>query len=382
MSTQTQGTPPDSSSPRSSSGTAGSTTSTSTGADQPVGRGFLGRLLSAQAMQIFFVLFFIVVLFGALAPEAFLTFGNFRNIATNVSILSIIAMGMTFVIITAGIDLSVGAVLVFSGVMAAITMSAMGGEGWLVSFVGLLVALASGLFWGVFNGVLIAKAKIPPLIVTLGSLGIALGLAQILTGGIDRRDAPTVLVDTVGFGRIFGQIPVLTVIALVVILFCAVLLHRTRFGRHTFAIGSNPEAALRAGINVDRHLIMVYGMTGLFAGFAGLLNLAFFQSTTIAGQSTANLNAIAAVVIGGTSLFGGIGTIGGTVVGVFIPSVLQNGFVILRVQPFWQQAVVGAVLIAAVYVDQARRSAAVNGRGGNPSPLVRWFRGSRERSQQ
>lgn len=380
MSTQTQGTPPDSSAAGSASG--GAARAVSTGDGQPAGGGFVARLFAAQAMQIFFVLLVIVAIFGALAPEAFLSVGNFRNIATNVSILSIIAMGMTFVIITAGIDLSVGAVLVFSGVAAAMTMSAMGGEGWFVSLVGLLVALASGLFWGVFNGVLIAKAKIPPLIVTLGSLGIALGLAQILTGGIDRRDAPTVLVDTVGFGRIFGQVPVLTVIALVVIVFCAVLLHRTRFGRHTFAIGSNPEAALRAGIKVDRHLIMVYGMTGLFAGFAGLLNLAFFQSTTIAGQSTANLNAIAAVVIGGTSLFGGVGTIGGTVVGVFIPSVLQNGFVILRVQPFWQQAVVGAVLIAAVYVDQARRSAAVNGRGGNPSPLVRWFRGSRERSQQ
>jgi ribose transport system permease protein len=143
---------------------------------------------------------------------------------------------------------------------------------------------------------------------------MALGFAQILTGGIDRRAAPAVLVDTVGFGRIAGQIPVLTVVALVVILLCHVVLHRTRFGRHTFAIGSNPEAAVRAGIDVDRHLILVYGLTGLLAGFAGLLNLAFFQSTTIAGHSTTNLNAIAAVVIGGTSLFGGIGTIAGTVV--------------------------------------------------------------------
>lgn len=362
-------------------GTTQATARTST-PDQPRRGSVLRRALSAQAMQIFFVLIIIVIIFSALAPEAFPTVGNFRNIATNVSILAIVAMGMTFIIITAGIDLSVGSVLVFSGVAAALTMTALGGEGWAVSFVGLVVALASGLFWGVFNGFLIAKAKIPPLIVTLGTLGIALGLAQILTGGIDRRAAPTVLVDTVGFGRILGQVPVLTVIALAVILFCYVLLHHTRFGRHTYAIGSNPEAALRAGIKVDRHLIYVYGMTGLLAGFAGLLNLAFFQSTTIAGQSTTNLNAIAAVVIGGTSLFGGVGAIGGTVVGVFIPSVLQNGFVILRVQPFWQQAVVGAVLIAAVYVDQARRSAAVSGRRGNPVSLARWFRGSRERSEQ
>jgi ribose transport system permease protein len=348
-------------------------------ADRP--RGLVRRLLSAQAMQIFFVLVAIVVIFSALAPDAFLAVNNFRNIATNVAILSIIAMGMTFVIVTAGIDLSVGAVLVFSGVVAALTMSALGGEGWGTSLAGLAVALASGLGWGLLNGFLVARARIPPLIVTLGTLGMALGFAQILTGGIDRRAAPAVLVDTVGFGRIAGQIPVLTVIALVVILLCHVVLHRTRFGRHTFAIGSNPEAAVRAGIDVDRHLILVYGLTGLLAGFAGLLNLAFFQSTTIAGHSTTNLNAIAAVVIGGTSLFGGIGTIAGTVVGVFIPSVLQNGFVILRVQPFWQQAVVGAVLIAAVYVDQARRSAAVDGRGGMPAALAAWFRPSRKRTQ-
>lgn len=349
--------------------------------EQPGRRGLLRRALSAQAMQIFFVLVVVVLIFSALAPEAFLGFDNFRNIATNVSILSIIAMGMTFIIVTAGIDLSVGAVLVFSGVVAALTMEAMGGEGWGTTFVGLVVACLSGTAWGVVNGVLVSKAKIPPLIVTLGSLGMALGFAQILTGGIDVRAAPEVLVDNIGFGRVFDKIPVLVLIALAVILFSAVLLHLTRFGRHTFAIGSNPEAALRSGINVDRHLILVYGMTGLFAGFAGLLNLAFYQTTTIAGHSNDNLNAIAAVVIGGTSLFGGIGTIGGTVIGVFIPSVLQNGFVIIGVQPFWQQAVVGAVLIAAVYVDQARRSAAVGGGGGNKAFLTRWFRGSRERSQ-
>lgn len=347
--------------------------------EEPNRYGPFRRIASAQAMQILFVLIAIIVIFSALAPEAFLTFNNFRNIATNVSILAIIAMGMTFIIVTAGIDLSVGAVLVFSGVVAAQTMEALGGEGWGVSLAGLAAACLSGVAWGVFNGVLIAKAKIPPLIVTLGTLGMALGLAQILTDGIDLRVAPDVLVDNVGFGRVFGQIPVLTLIALAVIVFMAVLLHRTRFGRHTFAIGSNPEAALRSGINVDRHLITIYGMTGLLAGFAGLLNLAFYQSTTIAGHSTDNLNAIAAVVIGGTSLFGGIGTIGGTVIGVFIPSVLQNGFVIIRVQPFWQQAVVGAVLIAAVYVDQARRSAAVSGKKGTTTSLAGWFRGSRKR---
>jgi ribose transport system permease protein len=135
----------------------------------------------------------------------------------------------------------------------------------------------------------------------------------------------------------------------------AVLLHATRFGRYTFAIGSNEEAARRAGIRVDRHLIKVYALMGMLSGLAGFLSLARFSTTTIGGHSTDNLQAIAAVVIGGTSLFGGVGTLLGTIFGVFIPAVLQNGFVIVGVQPFWQQVAVGAVLILAVYLDQLRR---------------------------
>jgi ribose transport system permease protein len=131
----------------------------------------------------------------------------------------------------------------------------------------------------------------------------------------------------------------------------------TRFGRHTYAIGSNPEAARRVGINVDRHLIKVYALSGLLAGVAGVLSLARFSTTTIASHSTDNLSAIAAVVLGGTSLFGGVGTVAGSVIGVLIPAVLKNGFVIIGVEPFWQSVAVGAVLIIAVYLDQLRRHA-------------------------
>jgi ribose transport system permease protein len=194
---------------------------------------------------------------------------------------------------------------------------------------------------------------------------MALGLAEVITGGVDLRDIPTVMVNTVGFGNIVWQIPTLAVIAAVVVTLGIVLLHRTRFGLYTYALGSNPEAGRRSGLNVTRHLIMVYALSGLLAGFAGWLNLAFFQSTTIGGQSTTNLSVIAGTVIGGTSLFGGYGSILGTTIGLFIPSTLQNGFVIIGIQPFWQQVVVGAVLIAAVYVDQQRRAAAL--RGGKPT---------------
>lgn len=133
------------------------------------------------------------------------------------------------------------------------------------------------------------------------------------------------------------------------------ILATTRFGRHTYAIGSNAQAARRVGINVDRHLIKVYALSGLLSGAAGVLSLARFSTTTIASHSTDNLSAIAGAVIGGTSLFGGVGTIGGTVVGVLIPGVLQNGLIILGVQRFWLSVAVGAVLIVAVVIDQLRR---------------------------
>ena len=140
-----------------------------------------------------------------------------------------------------------------------------------------------------------------------------------------------------------------------------IILHRTKFGRYTYAVGSNELAARRVGIKVDRHLILVYGLSGLMAGLGAVLALSQFGTTTIAGQSLTNLNVIAAVVIGGTSIFGGEGSIFGTVVGLFIPAVLQAGFVIIGVEAFWQGVAVGTVLVAAVYVDQSRRAAALRG---------------------
>ena len=325
----------------------------------------LARLSRLQALQIIGVLAIIVIIFGAMKPDSFLTVFNIRGIVQDTSILAVLGVGMTFVIITGGIDLSVGSVLVFSGVVADKAMAHVGGaQGWGSALVGLVVAVAAGLAWGLLNGFFIAKAKVPPLIVTLGTLGAALGLAEVITGGVDLRDIPTVMVNDVGFGNIFWQVPWLAVIAAIVVVIGIVLLHRTRFGLHTYAIGSNPEAGRRSGLNVPRKLIAIYALSGLLAGLGGWLNLAFYQSTTISGQSTTNLSVIAGVVIGGTSLFGGYGSIFGSIVGLFIPATLQDGFVIIGIQPFWQQVVVGAVLIAAVYVDQQRRTAALRGGGG------------------
>jgi ribose transport system permease protein len=313
------------------------------------------RIATGSTTWIILILAGMLVVFSVLEPESFATVNNMRNLATNAAILLVISVGMTFVIITAGIDLSVGSVLVFAGVVSAKAMNGMGGDGAGVLLVGLLVALAAGAGWGVLNGVLITKARVPPLIVTLGTLGMALGLSLIITNGVDVRDVPARLVTSVGVGRLFGEIPWLVVIAAGVAVVFAVLLASTRFGRHTYAIGSNEEAARRAGIAVDRHLILVYGISGLLSGLAGYMSLARFATTTLGGHATDNLQAIAAVVLGGTSLFGGVGTVLGTVVGVFIPAVLQNGFVITGVEPFWRDVAVGAVLIAAVYLDQLRR---------------------------
>ncbi len=318
----------------------------------------LQQFVRNQQTQILLILLAMMAIFSVLEPAAFLTPFNFRGIAINTAIYAVLGVGMTFVIITGGIDLSAGSVLVCSAVTASMTMKALGGQGWGVAAAGLAVALLTGIAWGSLNGFLISKAKVPPFIVTLGSFQAALGVAQVLTGGIDMREVPTVLVDAVGFGNILGQVPVLVVVAAIIVALGAVLLHKTRFGLHTYAVGSNAEAARRAGIKVNTHLIKVYGLHGALCGVAGMLNLAFYQSTTLGGQSLTSMNVISGVALGGTSMFGGIGTIIGTVIGLFIPTTLQNGFVILGIQPFWQLVVVGAVLVAAVYIDQRRRAAA------------------------
>ena len=198
--------------------------------------------------------------------------------------------------------------------------------------------------------------SVPPLIGTLGSLGVALGLAQVITNGSDVNRIPSRLSDAIGFGLVAG-VPWLVIIAVLIALVSGLLLAFTRFGRHTYAIGSNAEAARRVGIKADRHLVKVYALSGLLAGIAGVLSLAHYTTTTIASHSSDNLGAIAAVVIGGASLFGGVGNVGGTVIGVLIPGVLRNGLIILGAQRFWLDVAVGAVLVVAVFFDQLRRRA-------------------------
>jgi ribose transport system permease protein len=318
------------------------------------------RAGQVQSVWILGVLIVIVVVFSILGGGRFFSGENLSLTSQNLAVLAVLGVGMTFVIITSGIDLSIGSVLVFSSVISAKVMSAMGAAGWGTTLVGLVVGIVTGGFWGWLNGFRVAKAKIPALIVTLGTLSVALGLAQVITNGLDIRDTPEVWTDFSAYTKIIG-IPGLAFVALVVVIIGGIVLHRTKFGRYTFAVGSNEEAARRVGVKVDRHLIYVYMMTGALAGLAGMLYLAQFRGTAIAGQSLTNLNVIAAVVIGGTSIFGGEGSMFGTIIGLFIPAVLQTGFIIINVPSFWQGVAVGVVLVAAVYVDQTRRRAALRG---------------------
>ena len=319
----------------------------------------VARAFSTNAAWIFLLLVALMFVFNFLAPGKFLTEFNVRSMAENVAVLLVIAVGETFVMATGGIDLSVGYVLLFSGVTSAQVMN-WGGKhptssGWDVVLLGLVVAIGSGFAWGVLNGFIVAKAKVPALIATLGTLGMSWGLAEIFSNGQDLRYLPKIIADMGASRLIFDKVPLVVIVAVLIAATGAVFLSLTRFGRYTLAIGSNQEAARRAGINVDRHLIAVYALSGMLAGFAGFMSLAIFTTTTISGHANDNLQAIAAVVIGGTSLAGGVATIAGTTIGVCIPMVLFSGFTILGYQSFWRDVAVGAVLILAVYADQLRR---------------------------
>jgi ribose transport system permease protein len=323
------------------------------------------RLLQSPVLLTFGALALIIVAFSIRANGAFDTTSNFRQLAQNVAILTVVSVGTTFVIATAGVDLSIPSGIVLGEVFAvkALHLIHVPGGGtavdisgdqtkWWYILVALCASLLAGLALGLVNGFAVGYMRIPALLATLGTLGAGLGIGLLLQNGVNTA---TYALDPVSTGHMLPNVPNLITIAAAVVVFCVVLLNLSIFGRHTLAIGSNEEAARRVGIKVERHLLKVYAFGGLTSGLAGFLSLSYFGTTSVAGHSTDNLHAITAVAIGGTSLFGGVATIIGSVIGVWIPAVLQNGFVIVGVQPYWQDVAVGFVLILAVYGDQLRR---------------------------
>jgi inositol transport system permease protein len=336
--------------------------STTTSTPEPKSGPNLFRILKQFGPLIFLIV--LMAVFTALKPT-FIDPINVFNIMRQISITGLIALGMTFVILTAGIDLSVGSLLALCGMVAAIvakggTANSMSlsagpevGLGW---FAALLAALATGAIAGGVQGVAITRLKVPPFVVTLGGLTIFRGLTLTLSnGGPISGFTP----DFRWFGTgLVGPVPVPVIIFAIAAIICHIVLRYTRFGRSVYAVGGNAEAARLSGLRVDRILVSVYVIVGFFAGLAAFVLSARLNSAEAVAGMGYELTVISAVVIGGTSLFGGIGSVGGTVVGAALIGVLQNGLQFNNVSSYTQSIVIGLILIIAVAFDRWLKSRA------------------------
>lgn len=298
-----------------------------------------------------------LLIFFSVASPSFMQTDNMVGILQATAVNGVLAVACTFVIITSGIDLSVGTLMTFCAVMAGVVLTYWG----LPFYLGVLAAIFFGAFSGFISGVLIAKLKIPPFIATLGMMLMLKGLSLVIT-----HSKPIYFNDTPEFSLISQDsligyflpelpIPNAVLILFVVAVVSSLVLNKTVLGTYTFALGSNEEAVRLSGVNVDRWKIIVYTLSGAICGIAGLLIASRLNSAQPSLGQGYELDAIAAVVIGGTSLSGGVGTILGTIIGAFIMSVLTNGLRIMSVAQEWQTVVTGLIIIAAVYADILRK---------------------------
>lgn len=301
----------------------------------------IGIIIALLAMCIFLVIF-------PRTRTTFLTQKNIFNILRQNSTNLFLATGMTMVIILGGIELSVGSVIALSGCIAAGCVVNLG----LPEIVGFLAALLVGALVGVFNGFVISMTDIPPFIVTLASMNITKGIALVLTGGAPIR-CMTDMFKFPGAGYV-GPVPTPVILMLIIFIIAALMINRTMLGRHMYAVGGNPQAAQFSGINVKKVKFIIYTYTGLMAGLAGVVTASRLYSGQPTAGDGAEMDAIAAVVVGGTSMSGGSGKIGGTLIGVLIIGVLNNGLNLMGVDSNWQYIVKGLVILLAVYVDWIR----------------------------
>jgi ribose/xylose/arabinose/galactoside ABC-type transport system permease subunit len=304
------------------------------------------------------VLVVICVIFAVIEP-AFVSTRNLFNVLRQVSIYGLLAVGMTFVILTRGIDLSVGSLLALSGLVAAAVYK--GGTGLLTAgtagqaegyglWAAIGAAVGVGLLGGLLQGLAITQLKVPPFIVTLGGLTAFRGAALLFSGG---QPISTFTDEYKFWGQgMIGPVPVPVIIFLSFAALAFIVLRYTRYGRHVYAVGGNPEAARLSGLNVNAITLSVYVITGFFAGLSGFLLSSRLNSAEQVAGVGYELTVIAGVVIGGTSLFGGEGGIFGTVIGILLIGVLSNGLTLMNVSPYWQQIVVGLIIVFAVYLDQ------------------------------
>ena len=308
------------------------------------------RMNSRQFISTFgslIALVFLIVLMGSLKSNFFST-NNIRNILRIASINGLVAVGMTFVILTGGIDLSVGSIMGCAGMFSAYFAQVSLGYPW---FVGVLVGLGIGLLVGLFNGVCISYLKVPAFVGTLGSMSIAKGLTFLLTNA---KPIPSLndQFKLIGGGSIFGDsLPIPIVIMAVVLVICFTLLYKTRYGRYVFAVGGNRNAAHSSGIDTKKVICSVYMISGVLAALAGIITSARVTSGVTSTGEGYETNAIAMVVIGGTSLAGGRGRLWGTIVGILLMQCLTTGLDMLAVNAYYQMIIKGLVVIGAVMLD-------------------------------
>ncbi|WP_442575393.1 ABC transporter permease [Microbacterium sp. F51-2R] len=326
---------------------------TATTAAAPSGGDRLSRLRGSVQQLLAAASLVVILIFFSFASENFFTANNLISILTAATVTGVLALGTTFVIITGGIDLSIGTGMILCGVMAGVFITFWGWPVWL----GVAATIAFGALIGFVNGVNISILGIPPFIATLGMMLIAAGLSLVISG-----TKPIYFTDTPEFGDIMNlsiipgiRFPIGVSVFIVVIVVATLLLSKTIVGRYAFAIGSNESATALSGVNVRRWKITIYAMAGLFVGLAGVLSASRLSSAQPTGGMGLELEAIAAVVIGGTSLQGGKGSIVGTVIGALIMAVLTNGLRITSVPQEWQSVAVGIVILVAVYIDILRR---------------------------
>jgi ribose transport system permease protein len=311
-------------------------------------RSTINELLRRQTFSMFLILLLIWLVLSLLSP-VFFTVNNLFEITLQSAVFAIIAAGETFVIFSGGIDLSVGSVFAFSSVVGGLVFQATGSTA-----LAILGSMLAGILAGGVNGTFITKLKVPPFVATLGMMGIARGFALILCQGIPIYGLKKNYM-WLGQGKIFGIIPVPTILVAIIFVLAFFLLTYTRFGRFTYAIGSNAEATRLSGININRVTLGIYMMSGLLTAVAGVIESARLGTIQPAGGTGYELLAIGAVVIGGTSLFGGEGEIVASLIGALIVTTIRNGLNILGVYAFWQYVVNGLIIIIAVSIDQIRR---------------------------
>ncbi len=321
-------------------------------------------LLTLMKLRTFIALFAVFIFFAFAAPN-FLSTANLILMSKHVALNAFLAMGMTFVIITGGIDLSVGSIVGLCGMVAGglLIYGIDLGIGYTIYFNVIeitLITLVVGVAVGFINGLLITKLNVAPFIATLGTLYVARGLALLSSDGqtfpnlVGREDLGTTGFGFLGSGSILG-LPVSIWILIVVALLAAYVARYTPLGRQIFAVGGNERAARMSGIRVNRVKMFVYMFSGFCAAIAGLIISSELMASHPATGNSFELNAIAAAVLGGTSMSGGRGTIGGTIIGAFVIGILSDGLVMMGVSSFWQMVIKGLVIIIAVVVDQAQR---------------------------